>query len=378
MPPLSFQCRRNGEMLSRIGFVTTIGCPWGGCEELWSRTALELAGRNVKVAARVRAWPTPPAQYETLKRAGCELSASAPQNRLRRICGIDPYRWLDRVRPDLLVVSQAVTTDGLGWAAACSKRGIPYALLVQCAGEQWWPNDEQRSVSKQAFEKAVAVFFVSEGNLRLVRRQLPSPLPRATVVRNPFNVSFDAAPGWPGGDELRFACVARLDPMAKGQDLILEVLATKKWRDRQISVSFVGEGSHAQGLRELAEMLHLRNVTFCGFVQDIEKIWAEHHALLLPSRYEGLPLAVVEAMLCGRACVVTNVAGNAELIDEGVHGFVAAAPDVDALDEAMERAWQSRHRLQAIGEAAAMKVRQVVPPDPAAAFADILTSYTQD
>ena len=55
-------------------------------------------------------------------------------------------------------------------------------------------------------------------------------------------------------------------------------------------------------------------------------IWAEHHALVLPSRFEGMPLVVVEAMLCGRPCIVTDVGGNAELIRDGINGFLAKAP----------------------------------------------------
>ena len=57
---------------------------------------------------------------------------------------------------------------------------------------------------------------------------------------------------------------------------------------------------------------------------------------MLPSRFEGLPLALVEAMLCPRPAVVTNVAGNTEVIEDGETGFVAAAPTAGHLDEAME------------------------------------------
>ena len=60
-------------------------------------------------------------------------------------------------------------------------------------------------------------------------------------------------------------------------------------------------------------MLQLKNVHFRGHVNDIRAIWEQNHLLVLPSRYEGLPLALVEAMWCGRPAVVTDVGGNAEL-----------------------------------------------------------------
>jgi glycogen synthase len=107
----------------------------------------------------------------------------------------------------------------------------------------------------------------------------------------------------------------------------------------------------------------------------VASIWDTRHGLLLPSRAEGLPLVVVEAMMSGRVPIVTDVAGNGELIDDNETGFLAAAPTEDSLDEAMERAWQRRSGWRAIGEAAARDVRRKVPPDPPSVFADLLLAH---
>ena len=112
-----------------------------------------------------------------------------------------------------------------------------------------------------------------------------------------------------------------------------------------------------------------------GFEPNIEGVWSQHHALLLPSRYEGLPLAVVEAMLCGRVCIVTDVGGNAELVEDNESGFVAAAPTVPLLDEAMERAWNRRHEWRQMGQSAARRVRERVSPDPVGDFATELKRF---
>ncbi len=50
-------------------------------------------------------------------------------------------------------------------------------------------------------------------------------------------------------------------------------------------------------LKRLKDLWSLEQVKFDGFVDNIEAIWASHHGLVLPSRFEGLPLAVIEAML---------------------------------------------------------------------------------
>jgi glycosyltransferase involved in cell wall biosynthesis len=111
-------------------------------------------------------------------------------------------------------------------------------------------------------------------------------------------------------------------------------------------------------------------VEFAGFVENIEDVWAAHHVLTLPSRYEGLPIATVEAMLCGRPVIVTDVGGHSEVIEDGATGFLAKAATVDAFRNALEEAWQRRFDLRRMGELAAMRSRQLIPEDPIKVFSE--------
>jgi glycosyltransferase involved in cell wall biosynthesis len=113
-------------------------------------------------------------------------------------------------------------------------------------------------------------------------------------------------------------------------------------------------------------------VRFAGHVNDGPGIWQTHQALVRPSRQEGLPLALVEAMLCGRPAIATDVGGIAELLVDGETGFLAAAPTVGALDAALERAWSARTDWPRLGAQAARRARATVPADPAAHFAEEL------
>jgi glycosyltransferase involved in cell wall biosynthesis len=81
---------------------------------------------------------------------------------------------------------------------------------------------------------------------------------------------------------LRLACVARLDPAAKGQDILFRVLALDKWRARNVQVTLFGRGKSEETLKQLATHLDLRNVTFAGHVDDIATVWHSHDALVLP------------------------------------------------------------------------------------------------
>lgn len=255
----------------------------------------------------------------------------------------------------------------------CRRLGLPYAIVSQKASELYWPRDWQQHTIAAVYRAARACFFVSEHNRRLTEEQFGFPLPRAAVVRNRFLVPWQPRTDWPGDrHEWRLACVARLHPTEKGQDLLLRVLARRRWRDRPLSVTFYGDGLQRASLERMARYHGLTNVTFAGFVRDVPAIWNDHHGLILPSRCEGMPLVLVEAMLSGRVPIVTDAGGNAEIVEDGATGYLAAAPTEDALEEAMERAWNERLRWREIGAAAAARIRTLVPREPERCFANRL------
>jgi glycosyltransferase involved in cell wall biosynthesis len=200
-------------------------------------------------------------------------------------------------------------------------------------------------------------------------------LSRAEIVDNPFNVRADSRPLWPSaGPSWKLACVGRLHFASKGQDLLLKILCSPKWRQRSLQIVFWGDDNGS--LRQARQWIDLhglhRQAAFGGFAHDIEAMWSHHHAFVLSSRYEGNSLAMIEAMLCGRTPIVTNVGRAGELVDDNHTGFVAPAPTVDLVDDALERAWQRRHEWQAIGERAAQSIRSRHSLRPAEDFADRL------
>ena len=280
-------------------------------------------------------------------------------------------RWLDRVRPDFALVSSGSMVDAPWWLEAIQELGIPNAVVVQAVWEGQWPHDDECLQLQRNYQRAAAVFFVSRGNRLLAERMLGCDIANAKVIRNPFNVDYNIQCPFPLQVEpVRIACVARLEPAAKGQDLLLELMRMDKWKSRGIQLSFYGNGNNKESLRAQAQRHELDGISFCGHCDNVADIWKDHQLLILPSRFEGLPLALVEAMLCARPVVVTDVAGNAELVDDNETGFVAATPTVAALDEALERAWQRRADWEAMGLEASRRIRKYIPPNPAELFAD--------
>jgi len=276
---------------------------------------------------------------------------------------------LANLNPDLAVVSQGANFDGLAYSDLCRISGRPYVIISQKASDNLWPPDRDRTAMRSAFQTALRCYFVSQHNLHLTEYQIGETLMNAEIACNPFLVSGSPLP-WPGNQDhsIKLACVARLETGEKGQDILLHVLARPLWRNRNLSVSFFGAGHNGEALRDLASRLALKKVDFPGFVSDVESIWKTHHALVLPSRTEGLPLALIEAMMCGRFGIVTNEGGSSEVVDEGRTGFIANAAKVDELDHAMERAWAVREEWESIGKAAGRAVRTMVPLNPVASF----------
>jgi glycosyltransferase involved in cell wall biosynthesis len=361
---------------------------WGGSEYLWAGAAEKLALRGVEVRVSVKDWGKPVKQVEQLRAAGCRIfKRPTPGLARRAVRKFPPWREYARrhmkkigAGADLIVVSQGGNYEGVEWMEAAQINGYPYVIISNAAAEVWWPDDDKIERSAAAYEGACLSFFVSEANLVLTRQQFVTPLRNARVIRNPFNVPYDARPAWPSAspDELRLACIGRLDAAAKGQDILFQTLDLPRWRERNVHVSLFGAGINDRALRRWADTLNLRCVSFDGFFDNIEQIWANHHALILPSRWEGMPLVLVEAMLCGRPAIITDVAGARELVRDNVNGFLVKAPTVELLDEAMNRAWENRHRLKEMGQQAAIDVRKFVPPDPVEDFVRELLALAED
>ena len=142
------------------------------------------------------------------------------------------------------------------------------------------------------------VYCVSQRNLDLLTLQLAEPLPNAAIVRNPYNVALQRPLTWPEqGDPWKLACVA-LDPAAKGQDILLQIMALPKWRQRPVELNLYGQGPAEPVLRKIISTPALTNVHLRGHLFDVASIWDQNHILVLPSRYEGLPIVLVEAMWC--------------------------------------------------------------------------------
>ena len=379
----------------RIAILSANETPWGGSEELWFETALGLSAQGCRVHVLKPRLPHGCDRMSSLKRAGCGTSdLTRPflmprilYEQIVRFSRLGALAWLMfwaglsllRFRPHLVVLAQGGNWDGVHLGFVLNALKLPYVIISQKAAELYWPPDKLRRQVQMLYRRAKHAYFVSDHNRELTELQLGERLHRASVVRNPFLVDFHTPAPWPVEQQIvNLACVGRLYPMEKGQDLLLQLLAKPKWRERPLRVTFFGEGVNEEALQGIVDLLGLENVHFAGQVDDVTQIWREHHALVLPSRAEGLPLVIVEAMLAGRVVIATNAGGNGEVIDDGICGFVSDSCSVAGLDEAMERAWARLPEWPAIASAAADHIRRLVPQEPGGELAAALMKVADD
>lgn len=381
--------------MARIAFVSCNETPWGGSEELWARAALVLAeqGHDISVAkprlarhaAPIRALRERGVRMVDLLRLRpvpariFEIGSFLARPAMLAFQLLRLWFFLKRRRPDLIVLSQGGCWDGFVMEPVLRRFEIPYLLICQKAADLYWPPDSLRDRVQRFILGARHIFCVSQHNLDLLEQQIGAQLENAEVVRNPFLVDFDDQPRWPDNDTpIRLACIGRLYPMEKGQDLLLRVLAQQKWRERALTVDFYGEGIQRRGLEGMARLLGCENAVFHGHVEDIARVWDTHHGLVLPSRAEGLPLVLVETMLAGRVAIVSTAGGSAEVVEDDVTAFLMHGFDEAALDDALERAWQRRNEWRTIGQAAAKAIRQSVPRSPETEFARRVEAFVPD
>lgn len=118
----------------------------------------------------------------------------------------------------------------------------------------------------------------------------------------------------------------------KNHEIIVKAIA--KFQNNKIHYLIAGQGPNERKLMELARKLGV-NLHLLGYRTDITELYHVADIFALPSKREGLSVALMEAMACGLPCVVSKIRGNVDLIEDGVGGYLCEPDDVDGFALAM-------------------------------------------
>ena len=146
--------------------------------------------------------------------------------------------------------------------------------------------------------------------------------------------------------------VGRLWPQKRIKDLIWAADLLKVVRD-DVHLLVIGDGPHRQRLEHFRRQVRIEDkVHFLGHRGDVPRLMPHFDALWLGSEYEGLPNAVMEAMIAGVPVVATDIAGNRDLVITGESGYLVPLGDRAAFGRQTNKLLDNPELAKRFGEAA--------------------------
>lgn len=184
-------------------------------------------------------------------------------------------------------------------------------------------------------------------------------LSTVTTIRNGIELARFDSPTRPcGSKDLVYCEVGNFSPQ-KGHEYLIRAFAKVHEQLPASTLLLAGNGSLLEHCRQLAQDLHLgSSVVFLGLVADIPSLLARSDVFVLPSLWEGLSLALVEAQASGLPAVVTAVGGNPEVVRAGLDGLLVPPASVDELAAAMVVLGRDADLRRRMGQAARDDSRQ--------------------
>ncbi len=214
-----------------------------------------------------------------------------------------------------------------------------------------WLVDRVTAVSEAVAETHLAAGMVSRGKLTVLSNGVD------TEALRPDAQARAAARKKLGlKDEFLWLAAGRLEPV-KDYSTLLEAMMNVPEPARLL---IAGGGVLQRELLGLCTCLGLeRRVTFLGFEPTVKRWMQAADGFVLSSRWEGLPMGLLEAGACALPVIATDVPGSREAIVHGQTGWLTPAGDADALSEVMTKMMRApREERRAMGERARHRVTE--------------------
>lgn len=144
----------------------------------------------------------------------------------------------------------------------------------------------------------------------------------------------------------------------KGCYDIPEIYGRSLEQAEKIPLVMAGDGELAEVKKAFAKRGLLEDVSFPGWVRGTEKdrLLRESGIFLFPSYYEGMPMAVLEAMAYGMAVVTTKVGGIPQLVEDNVSGYLCEPGNIEEISQRLSELSENADMRKQMGEKAREKV----------------------
>jgi UDP-glucose:(heptosyl)LPS alpha-1,3-glucosyltransferase len=322
---------------------------YGGAERFIERALGALGKQGVAVTVLAREWIGDPGSVVrcdpfyigrlwrdwSFARAACREIARRPFDLVQsheRIACCDIYRAGDGVHAQWLRNRRATLSPlarvGLGLN--------PYHRYVLAAERRLFASPRLHAVicnSRMVRDEIRAHFGTPEAKLHVIYNGI-DPEAFHPRLREVHRAAMRHRLGIAGEAPLHLFVGAGFE--RKGLFPLIEALAISARGDAHLVV--VGRDKGQGRAERLARSLGIASrVRFAGALEDVRPWYGAADSFVLPSLYDPFPNAALEAMACGLPVVTTPQCGTAELIEEGVNGFVVKALAVDALADRLAR-----------------------------------------
>jgi len=311
------------------------------------------------------------------------LAAVRPGTRavvLERARGAHDLRGLLRYRRAFAALSIEILQANLNWMPSCreallSARSLPGLRVIAV---EHLPLDgvglRSQLVKRLTAQGLSAHVAVGDSAARLVEQASRVKSGSVLTIHNGVVDHGVTAHEAHEGSPAIFGCLARLDPV-KGIDVLLEALATVP----EVVVEVAGAGDERAALVSQAHELGLDpRFTIHEWTDDPGRLLQTWDAYVLPSRAEGFPLSILEAMLAGLPVIATDVGSVREAVIDGVTGFVVPPDDASALATAMALLGNDRGLRHEMGKAGRERVLEHFSlQGMAAAYEDLYERVTR-
>ena len=334
----------------------------GGAEELILGTSTRLPDEGVETGVVAITERGPIAEEIAGAGVPVQLARGEPGPR-DPLAFVRLVRLLQLEQPD--VVHTFLLNAGLYGRLAAIAAGVP---LILAAEQNLYKSKKRRHavlervLAARTFRIVACCHTVGE----FYRRQVGVTPGKIAVIYNA--VSFDQVPAPEDRERARRGLGLPLDAQVlgtvgrltqqKGHRVLLQALAQLAPRFPALVLAVAGEGPLASALEAEAEELGMQErVRFLGVRRDRQTLYAAMDAFVLPSLWEGLSLALIEAMGAARPIVATTVGGNPEVVDHGRSGLLVPPGDPNSLSNALEALLADADLRQRLGAAACYEAR---------------------
>jgi glycosyltransferase involved in cell wall biosynthesis len=309
---------------------------------------------DLAIALRGRGWPVEVACSTGGVRAGALTDAGIPVSVLlgglvkRRISGGygRALRRLVRDRRPAVVHAHLYASAA---AAVVATRGLSVPVVLTEHTEAPWRDRAARAISRRVYQRVDHVVAVSSAIRDTLVGTYGVPAGRVDLLL-PATAAPAAAPRRAtGGTAATVGVVGRLVP-EKGVDVFLRAVALVSAAVPAARFVVVGDGPLRAALEDRAVSLGLAGVvTFTGFRPDAPQLIAGLDVLVVPSRSDGSPLVVCEAMAAGIPVVASRVGGLPDLVAHGDSGLLVRPEDPADLARSLVRLLRDPAAAQALG-----------------------------